>query len=71
MFTIRAYSGINVAQYAIVAREPSQHTLTEGASNLLNPQFPRTLSLTRFPMNDPSNNSMTDTTIYSCSRHTG
>ena len=45
---IRAYSGINVAQWATVFEEPADHLPDESASNLLK-QYPRAASNDRFP----------------------
>ena len=67
LWTMRAYEGINVLKDATVFAEPAEHTATESASNLLW-QYPRTSDLSRYPYIYPSG---TDTSINSCSKHTG
>ena len=67
--TLRSYSGINIAQFATVIDEPPDHLPTESASNLLW-QYPRTNDLERKPYNIPEDDSATNNSITSCSRHT-
>ena len=46
--TLRAYSGINVAQHATVYLEP-EHNAGESAANLISIMHPRTMDFNRKP----------------------
>ena len=62
LFSLRAYSGINVLQNASVVAEPVDHLSTESAANLLL-MSPRTLSTSR-PPTKLSNPGCSDDLVY-------